>query len=118
MKTLLIAFALMSLTTTAFAKTVLSCTTPGDALNDVRVESGNPGKLIISYLNDTEESFALMGDTKNLEKGDSDTIVAAKDADIAFGGGVANAALLRVLPGQKSARLAANGMVYFLNCYK
>lgn len=118
MKSILFAMAVLSLSTTSFAKTVLNCTTPGDALNDVRIVSGNPGKLIISYLNDTEEAYILSASTKNLEKGDADTLIAAKDFDNAFGGAVADAALIRVLPGQKAARLAAKGVVYYLNCFK
>lgn len=118
MKAFFLVFALTTLTSTAFAKTILNCTTPGDALNDVRVVKGNPSKLIISYLNDTEESFILTSSTANLEKGDSDTLIAAKDPDFVFGGGIGDAALLRVLPGQKSARLAANGFVYILTCSK
>jgi hypothetical protein len=118
MKVSLFAIAILTMTTTSFAKTVLTCSTPGDGLNDVQIVSGNPGKLIISYLNDTEESFILGASTKNLEKGDSDTLVAAKDFDNAFGGAIAEAALICVLPGQKSARLATNGVVYLLNCSK
>ncbi len=118
MKSFLLAFALLTVSSVSFAKTVLNCTTPGDALNDVQVVSGNPGKIVVSYLDDSSETYFLSASTKNIEKGDSDTLVAAKDFNNAFGGGVADAVLLRVLPGQTDARLAANGAVYYLKCSK
>lgn len=36
----------------------------------------------------------------------------------AFGGAIADAAMLRVLAGQKSVYLAANKMVYWLKCLR
>ena len=107
-------------TLSANAGVVLQCTTPGDALNDVQlIDNGAKAPTLnVSFLDDSVVSMVISSSLKNIKAGDSDTLIAAKDLDNVFGGGIADAALLRVLPGQKSARLAMNGMVYILNCYK
>lgn len=114
----IIAFFLTAFT--AKADVVLRCVTQGDALNDVELierVNGEP-TLKVSYVDETQESWWLMSSLKNIKEGRPDTLIAAKDPNEVSGGGIPNAAMLRIFPGQKTARLAVNNRVFILQCSK
>jgi hypothetical protein len=119
MKGLIFMFAAF-FSTSLFAseKVVLDCST--DALGYVQIveNQDGKGKLEISYLSDEIKTLNLTSTLKNIIDGKSDTLIATKDNYAIYGGAIENAALLRVFPGQQSARLAVDGVVYILRCSK
>lgn len=119
MKFFILALALMSFNAFSAEKVILSCSTPGDALDDVQfVQDGAVTFIRISQMDESIERYELRSSLKNIIKGDSDTLVAVAANAEDFGGATTNALLVRVLPGQKNAFLAKDGMVFTLNCRK
>jgi hypothetical protein len=116
-----LSFILLVLTFNAFAseKIILSCTTPGDALDDVNlIVSGDKAVIRVRYLDDSHHEFLSRTTLKNILKGEADTLIGMTSESLEFGGAISNSVLLRVLPGQKKAYLAKDGIVYFLTCRK
>ena len=119
MKLFIFALALVSLNAMAADKQILACSTPGDALDDVQLVETSRGAVIrISQMDESIEEYAIRSSLKNIAKGDSDTLIGVAANSEEFGGAVTNAVLIRVLPGQKSAFLAKDGLVFTLNCRK
>ncbi|MBA2404394.1 MAG: hypothetical protein H0V66_06455 [Bdellovibrionales bacterium] len=117
MKKVIIVMLLLSTQAFAAAKTILTCTTPGDALSALEVvENGAKSVIKIHYMDDSTKVFKLNSSLANIKAGKSDTLVAAVDLDAVYGGSISDAILMRIFPGQKEARLGANSQVYFLNC--
>lgn len=102
----------------ANAGLVLECSTLGDSLSAVQLEQGKKGAFLnVIHMDESMDTYPLMDGLSNIKKGDSDTLIGSKSLDKAFGGAIPNAALMRVLPGQKKAYLSVGGMVYVLNCF-
>ncbi len=102
----------------ANASVVLECSTQGDSLAAVQLEKNKNGETIkVIHMDESVDSYPLMSGLSNIKKGESDTLVGSKELDKAFGGAIPNAALMRVLPGQKKAFLSVGGTVYILNCF-
>lgn len=119
MKFFILALALISFNAFSAEKEILACSTPGDALDDVKfIQKDNVSLIRISQMDESIEEYEVRSSFKNLVKGDSDTLIAAAANSEDFGGATTNAILIRVLPGQKSAYLAKDGMVFNLNCRK
>lgn len=119
MKTFL--FVLIALTSiSAQAATLLTCTTPGDALSEVSLTENSQGvtNLVITLMDGTTKRMKLISNTYRLKSGSSTTLIAARNPESAVGGEILNAAMLQVLPGQKSANLAYRGSVFVLKCSK
>jgi hypothetical protein len=108
--------------TGAYAAPVLLCSTGGDALGGADLIENEKGEaqLSITSLDDTQAAdvYTLRARLKNIKVGDSDTLVGEKPTSTSFGGGTSDAALIRVMPGQKTAVLSVKGTVYNLNCSK
>jgi hypothetical protein len=119
MKTSILMLLAMS-SLSAQAGTLLTCTTPGDALSEVKLTESAKGTstLVITFMDQSEEIFSIDESMNKIKKGAPLTIIAAKDFDAAMGGEIQNAAMLQVLPGQKAANLAYRGSVFVLNCSK
>jgi hypothetical protein len=119
MKTLILVLMAMS-SIAAHAGTLLTCTTPGDALSEVKLMGNTKGAatLVITLMDQSEENFAINGSMSKFKKGASFTMIAAKDLDAAVGGEIQDAVMLQVLPSQKAANLAYRGSVFVLNCSK
>jgi len=119
MKTPILMLMAMS-SISAQAGTLLTCTTPGDALSEVKVVESAKGAatLLITLMDQSEEKFSIDGSMSKMKKGAPATLIAAKDFDAAMGGEIQDAAMLQVLPGQKAANLAYRGSVFVLNCSK
>lgn len=116
-----IIFMLFALTTiSAQAAAVLTCTTPGDALSEVRLieNARGEGSLIISKMDQSEVKLKIEGSISKIKNGSAVTLIAAKDLDASLGGEIQNAAMIQVLSGQSSAKLAFNGSVFVLNCQR
>lgn len=119
MKFLVLALTLISFNAFATEVVVLECTTPGDALDAVQlIEKGNKSILRILTLAETKHDYVLNRNLKNIKKGAADTLIGTSKKSIEFGGAVSDAVMIRVFPGQREARMAANGTVYFLNCLR
>ncbi len=120
MKLFIFALTLLSLNAFAAEKMILACSTAGDALDDVQfIQKDDKSSLIrISNMDDSVEEYEIRTSLKNVIKGDSDTLIAAAANSEDFGGATTNAVLVRILPGQKSAFLAKDGLVFTLNCRK
>ncbi len=118
MKTKWIMVMTMAIGVQANAGVVLECSTLGDSLSAVQLEQGKKGAMLkVIHMDETVDAYPLMSGLNNIKKGESDTLIGSKDLDQAFGGAIPNAALMRVLPGQKKAYLAVGGTVYVLNCF-
>jgi hypothetical protein len=119
MKTLILSLLALS-SFSAQAATLLTCTTPGDALSEVTVSENSNGvsTLAITLMDGSVKRLKLISNTGRLKAGSSSTLIAARNPDSAVGGEILNAAMLQVLPGQKSANLAYRGSVFVLNCTK
>ena len=104
----------------AQAATLLTCTTPGDALSEVTVSENAEGlvTLAITLMDGSVKRMKMISSAGRLKAGSSSTLIAARNPDSAVGGEILNAAMLQVLPGQKSANLAYRGSVFVLNCTK
>lgn len=117
----LILVSLLSFSAMADDKVLLSCSTPGGALAELQlIESKSGPKIAIDYSESDEDevvSYKIRSSLKNIAKGDSDTLVGLGTETNSYGGAASDAVLLRVLPGQKKAFLAARGLVFDLNCY-
>lgn len=119
MKFIIFALTLMSLNAFAAEKQVLACSTPGDALDDVKfIQKDGEALIRISQMDESIEEYVVRSSFKNIVKGDSETLIASAANSEEFGGAITNSILIRVLPGQKSAFLAKDGMVFNLNCRK
>lgn len=122
MKYALLALALLSFNSFAAEKVLLKCSTSGFGLAELRiVQSGKDGKIMIKMSEDEEEefvSFEVSSSLKNIEKGDSDTLVGTSSLTEEAGGTKTNAIMLRVKEGQKGAFLAMEGDVHTLICSK
>ncbi|MFL5784016.1 MAG: hypothetical protein ACJ76H_05345 [Bacteriovoracaceae bacterium] len=128
MKSLLVAFALLSSSAFAADKVILECVTPGDALEVVQlIQKGDSSVIHVEFLVDDtsddgsgnvgSEDYSITTGLKNIIKGDSDTLIGLSAHSESFGGGRSNAVLMRVLPNG-SSYLAKDGIVYNLNCHK
>ncbi len=114
-------FMLLALTTiSAQAAAVLTCTTPGDALSEVRLieNARGEGSLVISKMDQSEMKLKIEGSMSKIKSGSAGTFIAAKDLDASIGGEIQNAAMIQILPGQTTANLALNGSIYVLNCQR
>lgn len=119
MKFLIALIALVSLNAFAQEKVLLDCTTPGDALDAVKLVQKDDSSIIrISGMDESVQEYTIRSNLRNIAKGEADTLVGTSENSEEFGGAVTNAVLIRVLPGQKSAFLASNGAVFNLNCFK
>jgi hypothetical protein len=119
MKFFILALALMSFSAFSAEKEILACSTAGDALDDVKfIQTDDEAIIRISQMDESVEEFVVRSSFRNIVNGDSDTLIAAAVNSEDFGGATTNAILIRVLPGQKTAFLANNGMVFTLNCRK
>ncbi len=119
MKFFILALALISLNAFSADKEVLACTTAGDALDDVKFIQTDKMEVIRIYqMDESVEEYEVRTGLRNLAKGDSDTLIASAANTEEFGGAMTNSILIRVLPGQKTAYLAKDGMVFTLNCRK
>jgi len=102
--------SLLFLSMSLNAAEILNCTTPGDALDSVvMTQDGESKSLTITYMSEETETFKVMSY-------EGTTIIAAKDVDAQFGGGIFEAALMNIDVSKKFGTLAANGNVYFLQC--
>ena len=119
-KIVMFVLAMLTLGMNANARTLLECTTVGDALSSVQVieTSRGPAIRVIDLDNSVTQYKIMMGDLTKIRNGRSDTLIGAKNPDQVFGGAIMDAALMRVFPGQKEAYLSANKSVYILNCRK
>ena len=99
-------------------KTLLACSTPGDAIGavDVIVKTNGSSVVRVSGLDDSVVEYKIISGLSDLKKKTSTTIIAQGSKSIEFGGAITKSVLLRVLDGQKEARLAERGTVFFLNC--
>ena len=114
-------FLLVALTSfSAQAATLLTCTTPGDALSEVSLVENSKGvtNLVITLMDGSIKRMKLISSTSRLKAGSSTTLIAARNPESAVGGEILNAAMFQVLPGQKSANLSYRGSVFVLNCSK
>jgi hypothetical protein len=118
-KVLLVSLALMSLSTFAKDKVHLQCTTYGDALSDVQIVTNSKGdqQIRIVGMDGKASRFMIMMPTLFKPNTKSaKTYSAARYPDSASGGEVDQAVMLEVEAGQKTARLAHKGSVFFLDC--
>jgi hypothetical protein len=110
----------------AYAQTpILTCFTEDDSIGFVNViqNKDGTGRLVINNGGEGadafEQDFILVSGLQDLQKSDSATLIAVKNRGVytprAYTA-VPEAAMMRVLPGKKEARLAANGLVYVLRC--
>jgi hypothetical protein len=98
---------------------VLSCSTAGDAVDEVALIEGEQGNRIeVRDLNDGVTGYKVKRDFKHVKENDSDTLIGMGAQSITFGGAISDAVLMRVFKGGKEARLAVNGVVMFLKCKK
>lgn len=118
MKFLTLAFVLVSFSSFAADKVVLTCSTAGDGLDAVEfIQRGSSSIVKVSQLDDSSVEYTLRTDFKNILKGDGDTVIGYTDKSQEFGGAITDAALIRVTPSKKSAFLSVNGIIYKLNCF-
>lgn len=108
---------LTSLSSFAADKTVLSCTTPGDALSSVEIVQKTKTEFVIKIhdMDDSTSVFKVDGKFSNsIQQGQ--VLIAAKDFDNAFGGAVMDALMINISSDRKSAKMAQRGSVYFMTC--
>jgi hypothetical protein len=100
------------------AATLLTCTTPGDALSEVKVveNSKRVSSLVITLMDGTTQKMKVLSGSTRLKKGSSSTLIASRNPEAVVGGEIQNAAMLQVMPGLKKANLSFRGSVFFLNC--
>jgi hypothetical protein len=102
----------------AFAAPVLNCSTSGDGLANMTVDS--TGKIAIQFSEDTEEiptTYVIKSGLKDVVAKTSATVIAQKaGSNEEFGGTIGDALMLRILDGQKKAYLSVNGDVHRLHC--
>ena len=117
-KLLLIALATLSFNALAKDKVLLSCTTYGDALSEVQVitDSNNDQKIRIIEMDLSSKTFPVMMPTFLTNKRSEQVLAAALYPDSASGGAVDQAAILVVAADKKSARLAHDGSIFFMDC--
>ena len=118
-KVLFVSLALLSLSSFAKDKVHLQCTTFGDALSDVQIVTDSKGdqQIKIIEMDGKAKKFQIMmPNLYNPNSKAAKTFSAAKYPDSASGGEVDQAVMLEVEAGQKSARLAHRGSVFFLDC--
>ena len=118
-KLITITLLVLSVASLAADKTVLTCSTAGDAIDAVEfVVTSGKNEVRVSHLNDTVDTYKTDRTFKNIAAKDSDTIIATGKDSYAFGGALSDAILIRVFKGAKSARMSLNGSVLFLNCFE
>lgn len=116
-KFLVLALALTSLSTFAKEKVLIDCTTIGDALGAVEIKQDEKGvqTVVVTGLDDNSVVYQVQSKYKATSK-TKQTIVAAKDFDNVFGGAVMDALMLEVSADKKTAVMAQNSSVFFMNC--
>lgn len=117
-KFILVALALVSLSTFAKEKVLIECTTPGDALGAVEIKESSKGNqvVVVTGLDDVSTVYKVQSNYKAASK-TKQVIVAAKDFDNVFGGAIMDALMLEISADKKSAVMADRSSVFIMNCF-
>ena len=117
-KFFIFALAVLSFNTFAKDKVLLSCTTYGDALSEVQVVAdaqGDQSIKVIQMDNSSKKMQVLLPTFYSAKKKEL-VLSAARYPDSASGGAVDEAAIMIIAADKKSARLAHEGLIFFLDC--
>jgi hypothetical protein len=117
-KFLFLALSILSLNAFSKDKVLLSCTTYGDALSEVQVitdEVGDQSIKVIQMDNSSKKMQVLLPTFYSSKKKEL-VLSAARYPDSASGGAVDEAAIMIISADKKSARLAHEGLIFFLDC--
>ncbi len=116
----LFAFALVALSFNAIAKdkVLLSCTTYGDALSEVQILADAKGdqSIKVTQMDNSSKKMQVLLPTFYSSKKKELALSAATYPDSASGGAVDHAAIMIISSDKKSARLAHEGLIFFLDC--
>ncbi len=124
MKTIIALFVILSASTTfaAFGTVILECKgTTGDISRlEIQDKNAEDGAMIEMHLKSGMiDHMYIQSSLTNIKKGDSDNIITASNVDLSPGASYyADAAFIRVLPGQGIAFIAYKGSVQKLSCKK
>jgi hypothetical protein len=117
-KLFLIALVALSFNALAKDKVLLSCTTYGDALSEVQVLSDSNGdqSIKVIQMDNSSKKMQVLLPTFYSSKKKELALSAATYPDSASGGAVDHAAIMIISADKKSARLAHEGLIFFLDC--
>ena len=96
---------------------LLQCTSVGDALSEVQIlrDKKNNQTIRIMEMDRSSRRFKMIMDYDDKAKTNK-TYIASEDLDAAVGGRVANSVMLEMNVDKRTATLAYEGAIYFLNC--
>jgi hypothetical protein len=99
-------------------ETVLrQCTTVGDALSEVQIlaDKKNNQTIRIVEMDRSSRRFQMISEYDDKAKTNK-TYIASEDLDSAVGGRVPNSVMLEMNVDKRTATLAYQGAIFFLNC--